>query len=160
MNMIRHIIGAILLFSTSLCPAAEPQETVTLLYGATTYSAEVADMPESRIKSDYPELLRPPSIGDKLTYRVDSGTNQLRRLIGMVVASNKLVCIDGPEIRVDGGTIFDLLYAISRAGKMLPSSHLELKYLSFGRPKPHVVFPPGDYWTPEEKRKLLMDEQL
>jgi hypothetical protein len=103
MNMIRQIAGAMLVFATLRCPAAEPQETVTLLYGATTYSAEVADLPESRIQSDHPELLRPPSIGDKLTYCVDSGTNQLRRLIGMVVASNKLVCIDGPEIRVDGG---------------------------------------------------------
>jgi len=158
MSMIKQIIGAMLVLTTSLCSAAEQQETATLIYGSTTYPAEVADLPQNIIESDYPILLLPPSIGDKLAYCVNSGTSEIRRIKGVVVASNKLKCIDGPEVQADGETAFALLYALSQVGKMNPSMYLESEYLSIGRPKPHVVLPPGDYWTPEEKQNFQMKE--
>jgi len=156
--MIRQISGAMLVLTTSLCSAVEQQETATLIYGSTTYPSKVADLPQERIESDYQDLLLPPSVGYKFAYCVNSGTSEIRKIEGVVVASNKLECIDGPEIRYDGGTIFDFFHVLSWIGKMHPSQLAEMKILHFGQPQPHVVFPPGDYWTPEEKRKFRMEE--
>ena len=155
MSKKRHIAGSILVLSIALCAAADPQETALLIYGTTVYPAEIVDWPQSKIESDYPELLQLPAIGDKLAFSANRGTNQVRGLSGVVVATNLLACVDGPEIRIQGGNRFDFLHALAMTDVLHQSPQNDSEDSRFWGEKPREYFPPGDYWTPTEKIQIF-----
>ena len=113
MNGIRHIAVAAGFGLVLLSAAAGQTETGLFAFGDSTYPADVLDQPREQAKARCPELFRPPAVGDALAYRVFRGPELQREISAAVVATNRLDCVDGPEIAIHPGQLrFDLLRAL------------------------------------------------
>ena len=112
MNGIRQLTTLGWIWAAVAVSAAGPDESSQFFFGAKAYPADILDAPRPRIDSEYPELLRPPAIGETFTFRICRGTNPVREIAGTVVSSNVLECADGPEISLHDDLRLDLLRAL------------------------------------------------
>jgi len=111
MNLIRTIAAWTVAGGCSL--AAAQTETAVFQFGARTYSAAILDESRTDVERRFPELGRPPAIGDAFAYRVANGAAPAREIAATVVATDVLECAAGPEIAIHPGELrLDLLRAL------------------------------------------------
>ena len=111
MKLIRTIAAWTVASGCSL--AAAQTETAVFRFGARTYSAAILDESRADVERRFPELGRPPAIGDAFAYRVANGAGPAREIAAVVVATDVLECATGPEIAIHPGELrFDLLRAL------------------------------------------------
>ena len=111
MNLIRTIAAWTVACGCSL--AAAQTEPAVFQFGTHVYPAEILDEPRADVESRFPELGRPPDVGDAFAYRVANGAGPAREIAAAVVATNVLECAAGPEIAIHPGELrLDLLRAL------------------------------------------------
>lgn len=111
MNLIRTIAAWTVAGGCSL--AAAQTEPAVFQFGARTYSAAILDESRTGVERRFPELGRPPAIGDAFAYRVANGAAPAREIAAVVVATDVLACAAGPEIAIHPGELrLDLLRAL------------------------------------------------
>ena len=111
MNLIRTIAAWTVAGGCSL--AAAQTEPAVFQFGTHVYPAEILDEPRADVESRFPELGRPPDVGDAFAYRVANGAGPAREIAAVVVATDVLECATGPEIAIHPGELrFDLLRAL------------------------------------------------
>ena len=92
--------------------AGQP-ETGFFAFGANAYAAGILDEPRENAEAQFPELFRPPAVGDAFAYRVFRGEELRREISATVVSTDLLDCADGPEIAIRPGDLrLDLLRAL------------------------------------------------
>ncbi|HPT15805.1 MAG TPA: hypothetical protein PK388_00835 [Kiritimatiellia bacterium] len=111
MNLIRTIAAWTAAGGCSL--AAAQTETAVFQFGARTYSAAILDESRADVERRFPELGRPPDVGDAFAYRVANDAGPAREIAAAVVATDVLECAAGPEIAIHPGELrLDLLRAL------------------------------------------------
>lgn len=111
MNFIRTFAAGLAACGCSF--AAAQTETAGFQFGTHVYPAEILEEPRADVESRFPELGRPPAIGDAFAYRVANGAAPAREIAATVVATDVLECAAGPEIAIHPGELrLDLLRAL------------------------------------------------
>ena len=103
MHFIRTFAAGTAVWIAAGLAAAGQAETGLFAFGSATYPAGILDAPREQAEVRFPELFRPPAVGDALAYRVFRAATLQRELLAAVVSSNVLDCADGPEIAIHPG---------------------------------------------------------
>lgn len=159
MNSIRNTTAALVVLAAIPCVAGNQNETEKYFWGTRESSVSTVDFQSPNIQLEHPELRQPPPVGTDLSLRVYIGTNIVREITGTVISSNVLLCKNGPEIHVESRTVFSFFKALYMTDRLHQTPQTDMDSFYFRDDKPHVYFPPGDYWLPEEKEHYQLKEK-